>query len=392
MPFTNHHLSFSRLQRYEQCPRSFKLHYIDGAPSEPGPEADFGRAMHRALERLVGEHALATEPAALSVERAERLWQQAWADSRLVGVGAFYDGIRMLGTFVRSEGVVDPATVLAVEKEFELGVGRFRVIGAIDRVDRTGPSSIRIRDYKTGRLLPTRAEVDESLQLSLYCLAARELWPWAETVELQLDMVRHDLRLRTSRTDTELEAARRYVETLGERTEGDPEYAPRPSPNCVHCDHKSQCDAYARALAGERTVHTLDLRDIEAVAREREEVACIARVTAARKAQLEAVLKARLEDYDKLDVAGMRYRLATSCSLAYPLEPTLRALEEATWLSREELVARLATIDRDALFKLLDDVGKRLPKPRVTMLRAHLEATAERTLTPRFSAKPVRGT
>ena len=390
MPFTNWHLSFSRLQRYEQCPRSFKLHYVDGLSCEPSAELNFGKAMHRALERLVGEHARTIDPAVLSLERAERLWQQAWAESGVVGIGPFYEGLKMLGTFVRSEGVVDPVTVLAVEREFEIAVGRFRVIGAIDRVDRTGDNSIRIRDYKTGRLLPTRAEVDESLQLSLYCLAARELWPWAETVELELDMLRHDVRLRTTRTEADLDAARRYIEAIGERTESDTEFAARPGPNCVHCDHKVQCDAYLRALRGERTVHAPDLRDIEAVAREREEVACIARVTFARKAELEAVLKARLEECESVDAAGIRYQVATSCSLSYPLEATLEALEEATGLPRDTLVAKLATIDKDSLATLLEELGKRLPKSRVTMLRAHLAAVAERTLTPRFSARRVR--
>ena len=28
--FTNTHLSYSRLARFEQCPLSFKLHYVDG--------------------------------------------------------------------------------------------------------------------------------------------------------------------------------------------------------------------------------------------------------------------------------------------------------------------------------------------------------------------------
>jgi RecB family exonuclease len=390
MPFTNAHLSFSRLQRYEQCPRSFKLHYVDGLPSETGPALHFGKAMHRTLERLVGEHALSTEPRALSFERAERLWQEAWADSGLMGIGPFYEGFRMLGTFVRSEGSVDPASILAIEREFELRVGRFQVVGAIDRVDRTGERSIRIRDYKTGRLLPTRAEVDENLQLSLYHLAAKEIWPWAEVVKLQLDMLRHDARLRTSRSEADLAAARRYVEALGEKTENDTEFAARPSPNCVHCDHKVQCEAYLGALRGDRTVRALDLRDIGAVAREREEVACIARVTYARKTELDGVIKARLRECDSAEAAGMRYQMSTSCSLAYPLEATLEALEEATSMPREALVTRLATIDKDALTKLLEDLGKKLPGHKVTMLRAHLGALAERTLTPRLSAKPVR--
>ena len=35
-PFKNQHLSFSRLSRFEQCPLSFKFHYIDKRQAEPG--------------------------------------------------------------------------------------------------------------------------------------------------------------------------------------------------------------------------------------------------------------------------------------------------------------------------------------------------------------------
>ena len=34
--FKNQHLSYSRLSRFEQCPLSFKLHYIDKKQAEPG--------------------------------------------------------------------------------------------------------------------------------------------------------------------------------------------------------------------------------------------------------------------------------------------------------------------------------------------------------------------
>ena len=32
--YTNEHLSYSRLSRFEQCPLSFKLHYIDKRQAE----------------------------------------------------------------------------------------------------------------------------------------------------------------------------------------------------------------------------------------------------------------------------------------------------------------------------------------------------------------------
>ena len=36
MAFANPYLSYSRLSRFEQCPLSYKLHYIDKQHSEPG--------------------------------------------------------------------------------------------------------------------------------------------------------------------------------------------------------------------------------------------------------------------------------------------------------------------------------------------------------------------
>lgn len=388
--FTNAHLSFSRLQRFEQCPQSFKLHYIDHLPSEPGVELRFGKAVHWALEQLVGEHTLDRRIEPLSIEHALDLWQLAWANESLTGVGLFAEGAEIIKAFCRGEGVVDPRDVLAVERSFELAIGRFKVVGSIDRIDRIDDFTIRVRDYKTNRLVFSKDEVAESLQLSLYHMAAQALFPWAREIELQFDMLRHELKLRTSRTPEELEAARRYVIAVGEQTEHAREYTPRPNPNCVYCDHKAQCTAYADALAGKRSFVAEDLKDLEAVAREREEVARIAKIAYARKSELEDILKSRLADTEKLELGGVRYQVTPTCSVDYPIEPTLKLLQDATGLPRDTLVAKLATVDRDALQKLLKDVSERLPRPRVTMLRAELEARAKKSFTPRFLAKQVR--
>jgi RecB family exonuclease len=388
--FTNRHLSFSRLQRYEQCPRSFKLHYIDQLEAEPGVELKFGKAVHWTLEQLVGEHAIDHRVEQLSPEHALDLWQVAWTNVGLTGVGLFGEGAEILKSFCRSEGMVDPKDVLAVEQPFEIAIGRFRVVGAIDRIDRIDDFTIRVRDYKTNRVVFTRDEVAESLQLSLYHMAAQQLFPWAREIELQYDMLRHDLRLRTSRTPEQLEAARRYVIAFGEQTENAQEYPARPNPNCVYCDHKKQCSAYADALAGKRTTIAVDQGDLEAVAREREEVARIAKIAYARKGELEDVLRAHLEEQEKLELGGVRYQLLPITSTEYPLEPTLNLLEEATGLPRMTLLAKLATVDKDSLSKLLKSIGEKLPRPRLTMLRAELEARSNKTVTPRFSAKQVR--
>lgn len=35
-PFKNQHLSYSRLSRFETCPLSYRLHYIEKKQAEPG--------------------------------------------------------------------------------------------------------------------------------------------------------------------------------------------------------------------------------------------------------------------------------------------------------------------------------------------------------------------
>jgi RecB family exonuclease len=390
MRFSNTHLSFSRLQRYEQCPLSFKLHYIDKLEATPGVELKFGKAVHWVLEQLVGEHAIDRRVEPLSTAHAFDHWQVAWTNADLAGVGLFGEGADILRSFCRGEGTVDPSDILAVEQAFDIAVGRFRVVGAIDRIDRIDDFTIRVRDYKTNRVVFTRDEVAESLQLSLYHMAAQALFPWARTIELQYDMLRHDLKLRTSRTIEQLEAARRYVVAVGEQTENANDYPPRLNPNCPYCDHKAQCSAYTDALAGKRTTMAVDMTDLEGVAREREEVARIAKIAYARKGELEDVLRARLQQEEKLELDGMRYQLLPITSTEYAFQPTLALLQEATGLPRDTLIAKLATVDKDALAKLLKDVGERLPRSRTTMLRAELEARANKTVSPRFSAKPVR--
>lgn len=385
--FKNPHLSFSRLSRFETCPLSYRLHYVEKQHAEPGVPLRFGKAIHAVLEVLVREHMNDERTGPLSEERAAELWQQAWAKEDLTGLDLFQEGLDMVRTFVRQQGALDHKDVLAVEKEFRLRVGPFTVLGFIDRVDWVDDETVEVIDYKSNRILFTREEVDASLQLGLYALAAKRTWPWAKRVKLTYQMLRHGIRQTTERTDEELDGVLRYVETLGRQTESATEFPARLNSNCTWCDHKHQCPAYADALKGKRDVVCEDLDDLDAVAREREEVARLAKVLYARKSELDGVLKAHLQDHDELVLAGTRYRMFSTTTLSYPLEPTLALLGQATGLGRDELIARLATIDKKALDALVKEAGG--DRARARLLKTELEAVAEASHSPRLWAKEV---
>jgi putative RecB family exonuclease len=388
-PFRNQHLSYSRLSRFETCPLSYKLHYIDKKQAEPGLPLRFGKLVHAVLERLVKEALDDERTGVLSEERGLELFRDAWTAEGLTGVDAFEEGLRLVRGFIREQGVLEHRDVLAIEKEFRLPVGPFTVLGFIDRVDWVDDETVEVIDYKTNHQLFTREEVDTSLQMSLYHVAAQRLWPWAKKVKLTFWMLRHGIRQETKRTEEQLADALAYVETLGRQTESAKEFPARLNANCSYCDHRKNCSAYADALKGKREFLCEDLSDLEAVAREREEVARLAKALYARKEELEDVLKARLKNQDELVLGGVRYRMFSTTSVDYPLEPTLSLLAEATGLGRDELLGRLASVDKKALDGVLKGLGKSLDKPRVSLLKAELDAHATKTHSPRFSAKEV---
>ena len=73
--------------------------------------------------------------------------------------------------------------------------------------------------------------------------------------------------------------------------------------------------------------------------------------------------------------------------LDYPFEPTLRVLEDTTGLPRDELVSRVAAIDKKAVAKLVKDAGK--DRARARLLKAALENVAAKSHSPRLWAKEV---
>jgi RecB family exonuclease len=387
--FTNAHLSFSRLSKFEACPLSFKLHYVDKVPAEPGVPLLFGSTIHTVLEKLLQEVILDETTGPLNEARGFELLREEWPASGLTGVELFTEALNIVRAFVRDEGVVDHRDVLAVEKEFLIPAGPFAVLGYIDRVNRLDDETVEIVDYKTNRIPFTREEVDQSLQMSLYHVAARRLFPWARNVKLTFHLLRHSIRMSTERSPEQIVAALGYASTLGRMTEEATEFPPRLGPNCAYCDHKGRCPAYAEALASGHVEMSADPADLESIGREREGLAHRLKILEARKNELDKVLKTHLKERDELVLAGVRYAVFKVSKTSYPLAPTLAALAKATGQDEGELIAKVGAVDKDALDALVKKLGRHLDKSKVLMLRAELEAVAEKSFTPRLWAKQV---
>jgi RecB family exonuclease len=383
--------TYSRLHRFAQCPRSYKLHYVDWLPPEPSPESELGGVVHCALEGVVRDHVATGRTGPLDVARAAAEYQLAWGDRQLSDPAAFAEGLELVKRWVAREGAVDAANVLAIEQMFDVEVGGVRLFGAMDRIDRIADDAVRIRDYTSGRIPPSRQEVEENLQLALYDLAAAQLWPWAKRVEVGLDLLRHDRVIAVERSGSQRDATRRYVQAMVARIEATTDFPARLSTLCTHCDQRRHCSAYVavrEADSREAGAREAGARDLPAVAREREELAARIKILGVRKDELDGVLTQELAARDELVLEGRRYRLVTATRKEYPFDATLDALDDAG-ADSVAAIDRLASIDGAALKRELDELSKQLDPVAMRALRAALDGAAKCSLSTRLTSTPL---
>jgi DNA helicase-2/ATP-dependent DNA helicase PcrA len=109
-----------------------------------------------------------------------------------------------------------------------------RIGGFIDRIDRLPSGGIEVLDYKTGRP-GTQKTVDESLQLSIYALACRDELGLGTPERVTLYYTEAALRMSTTRTDDQLDAARVELLALAAQVRSG-DFRATPSPRtCAWC-------------------------------------------------------------------------------------------------------------------------------------------------------------
>jgi putative RecB family exonuclease len=130
----------------------------------------------------------------------------------------------------------------ALEFRFSIEVEGVQVSGVIDRMDRIPGGGYEIIDYKTSRRLPPKSRVDQDLQLSVYYLAAREIWG-IEPERLTLYFLLPGQRMTTFRTPAHADELKRRIATVAERIEAG-KFEPRQNPLCDWCDFQDRCPLF----------------------------------------------------------------------------------------------------------------------------------------------------
>ncbi|GEM_PF-140786 len=266
----------SRLRSWLECPRRYRMAYLDHPRPSKGPpwaHHSLGASVHNALAgwwRLPRPRR--------TVQAAGELLERGWIGDGYADAGQSAAHLARARAMV--EGYVaglDPdAEPAGVERTVGMKTGRIALSGRIDRLDDrpagapgadAGPGARGLRaepweggrelvvvDYKTGRRPPADDDARTSLALAVYALAAGQVLrrpcrrvelhhlpsgqvvTWAHTADA---LARHLRRAEEIAAEC---AAADELFRAGPRAGGtDTVFPPAPGPACGWCDYRAHC-------------------------------------------------------------------------------------------------------------------------------------------------------
>ncbi len=245
-------ISATRINVFLECKKRYWFQYKKRYPKLSNPSFKLGNACHGSLE-FAGKRWMVNEE--LTKEDMKDVLTKY--DELSVAEGIEEYGVHVTGRELvknRVSNFMSGTKILALEKKFgfyddgDIFINDIPLIGAIDKVEEIDSDTIMIVDYKTSKTAPTPDQMRDDMQLSLYDLVARKLWPGYETVILCLDLLKSGMQY-TYRTDEDREIFLLYLEKVHQAMTEFQEKDAKPSLNifCPWCDYRDYCDAYKKA-------------------------------------------------------------------------------------------------------------------------------------------------
>jgi DNA helicase-2/ATP-dependent DNA helicase PcrA len=240
------YLSFSQIDTFNTCPLKYRYRYLQKIPTPPVAAAVFGETIHKTLKDFYQkalENKKPTKKDLLAI--LKKNWLDEGYTSKAHEKRMKKAALRMLNDFY-DKGYDSDRLPKYLEQAFVVKAKEgLRIGGRIDRVDET-KSGTEIIDYKTGRVIEQK-KVDQSLQMSIYALAATDPGVLAQNPEdivLSFYFLDKGEKRSTQRTKEELIKARKEIIEKAKEIEKS-KFEPTPGIWCDFCDFKLICEAWS---------------------------------------------------------------------------------------------------------------------------------------------------
>ena len=266
----------TRLNTWLDCPRRYRMTYLDRPPPQKGPpwaHNSLGASVHTALAswwRLPAEQRNAAAAGGL----VERGWIDLGFAADAQSLACRNRARRMVEAYVARLDPYDEP--VGVERTVATRTERIAVSGRIDRLDlranEDGSSELVVVDYKTGRHLLTVDDARASLPMAIYALAAERVMR-RPCHRVELHHLPTGAVLAWQHTpDTLARHLRRAEDIAAECASADDQYKaglsaagidrvfpPRPGSWCGWCDYQKNCAEGLTAADPHRPWDGIDL-------------------------------------------------------------------------------------------------------------------------------------
>lgn len=272
VPTPPRRLSPSGAGTFEQCPRRWRMRYVERLPDPPGEAALAGSFAHRVLELFMQR-----EPEERTVEVAKVIARDEWpdveADDDYQALG--YDDAagkqfrwRAWKAIEGLWALEDPKVVevRATEQDIETDLGGVPFRGIVDRLDEEGDGLI-VTDYKSGKAPSPRYRRGRLDQVLLYAAAVKEASGEMPVRARLLYLGQRPVGIDV--TQAELDGV---VEKLAETWSSintacaTDEFEPRTGPLCGWCPYVDRCPEGTKEAAkrqAKRDAEVAALNDFE---------------------------------------------------------------------------------------------------------------------------------
>jgi DNA helicase II / ATP-dependent DNA helicase PcrA len=233
-------LSASAVETYELCPLQFKFEREWKLSKQVHAAMQYGAAIHSVLRTYY-------DSVRLKRTKTDDELLQFFRDT-LAAAGIqddyqrdlyLHQGLEQLQEFLAGARVSSPKEVLHTEEWFDIEVAGIKLAGRIDRIDREG-DSVAVVDYKTGKAR-SQEDADESLQLSIYAMAAQQKWGY-RVGALVFHNLEGNVAVVSKRDEFQLERAKERVRKVaGDIASGN--FGAKPGFYCNFCAFRGLCPA-----------------------------------------------------------------------------------------------------------------------------------------------------
>ncbi len=236
-------VSYEAIDDYQKCALLYRFKHVLQIPTLPTPAMTYGLALHEAVRDYLRRKRDGLDPDLADVQA---VFRAAWLAEGFISPAheseRFQAGLASLRRFYEQERTLPPPEL--VEQRFSFMLGRDRVVGRWDRVDRT-PNGAVVVDYKAGADEEgsgrAQRSANESLQLRLYALAHERVYG-ERPMQTVLHFLESGERGIVAPTEDSIGAVRGLVTGTAARIRAR-EFAPNPKGlrTCQQCPYHQIC-------------------------------------------------------------------------------------------------------------------------------------------------------